>query len=170
MAAAAGIDHSSDPSVRVTVIPSSVVAFTGTRTVYADVLASTVLPDVVAVRVAPGQERWTVERARFSKPPFGPRSSMRTSVGDSAWTRTFPIVCSVCAKSETDRRRPNAAVTTGTVRFMVTSIPRQQPPSFTHQLSFEGSNGEVGGQSRVAGTSAIAWYSVLLKTTLAPFA
>jgi hypothetical protein len=35
-------------------------------------------------------------------------------------------------------------------------------------LSFEGSKGELGGQSRVAGTSAIVWYRALLKTTSEP--
>jgi hypothetical protein len=40
--------------------------------------------------------------------------------------------------------------------------PPVQAPSFDHQLSFDGLKAEVGGQSRVAGMFASAWYSVLL--------
>jgi hypothetical protein len=56
------------------------------------------------------------------------------------------------------------------VRVAVAVPPPLQVPLFVHQLSLVGSNGEFGGQSRLAGIGAIDVYLLLLKTTEAPLA
>ena len=48
--------------------------------------------------------------------------------------------------------------------------PPLHVPLFVHQLSFDGLNGELGGQSRVAEIGAIAVYFDPLYVTAAPLA
>ena len=64
-----------------------------------------------------------------------------------------------------------AVVAVAVARAVVgVAVPALHVPLFVHQLSFEGLNGEFGGQSRLLGIGAIDVYFEPLYVTEAPVA